>query len=104
MSGDARRDHGSARKHQRAAAKAAHRARKRSRAADRERDRIVTERHGREGHGSCGRKNRYRTERDALSTALRAMRRGAPPLWVYRCSLCGGWHLTSHPRGGLRES
>lgn len=103
MTDESRHDHQSVGKHQRKAAKAARRARKRSRAADRRRDREVTERHGRAGHGSCGRKNRYRTERDALATALRAMRRGAPPLWVYPCPLCGGWHLTSHPRGGREE-
>ena len=94
--------HESCGKGRRQAAKRERRKRKRARALDRERDRRVTAEHGREGHGSCGRKRRYPSEVIALQAALHAMRRGAPPLWVYRCTLCDGWHLTSHPRAGTR--
>jgi hypothetical protein len=41
----------------------------------------------------CTRKRRYRTEADALDTALIVgveRRRKA-----YRCPICGQWHLTS---------
>ena len=90
--------HASVGKHRRQAAKAARRERKRSRELARERDRMATARHGRAGHGSCGRKCRYSSELAALRVALRCMRRGAPPLWAYRCPICHGWHLTSHPK------
>lgn len=85
-------------KQERATAKARRRSRKRARARDRERDRRVTAEHGMSGHGSCGRKAFYPSELVATKVALASMRRGAPPLWTYRCPLCGGWHLTSHPR------
>jgi len=91
--------HESTQKHHRQSAKRRRQDRKRARAAQRKRDREVTARHGRHGHGACGRKVRYRGEVEALRAALRAMRNGAPPLWVYPCRFCGGWHLTSHPEG-----
>ncbi|MBR3383690.1 MAG: hypothetical protein IKG69_00520 [Atopobiaceae bacterium] len=95
--------HGSTQKHHRQAAKSRHKARKRIRAAQRKRDREVTAQHGAHGHGACGRKVRHRSETEALRAALRAMRKGAPPLWVYPCRFCGGWHLTSHPEGGSAD-
>lgn len=95
--------HSSAGKHQRQAAKSKRRARKHRRALDRERRKEASER-GREAWRSCGRKVRYPHELAATRVALEAMRRGAPPLWVYPCRFCGGWHLTSHPRGGNAES
>lgn len=96
-------DHISPTKKQRTAAKRARRGRKHARREQRRRDRRVTAEHGSRGHGSCGRKVRHRTECDALRAALAAMRRGAPPLWVYSCRMCGGWHLTSHPDGGTGD-
>lgn len=96
--------HSSAGKHQRQAAKSKRRARKRRRALDRERRREAREEHGREGWRSCGRKVRYPHELAATRAALSAMRRGAPPLWVYPCRFCDGWHLTSHPRGDGTEA
>jgi hypothetical protein len=42
-------------------------------------------------------KRRYETNRFAIAAALRASRRSGLPLRVYRCSDCGGWHLTKRP-------
>lgn len=49
----------------------------------------------------CG-KRRYPTERIAQS-AMRAERkarkgRGSRPRWVYQCTRCRGWHMTSQSR------
>lgn len=76
---------------------------KRRRAKDRRRRREADEM-GRDAHNSCGRKCRYPHELAATRVALQAMRKGAPPLWVYPCRFCGGWHLTSHPRWDGTES
>lgn len=44
----------------------------------------------------CARKARYREERFAQKIANRRMWEGSPPLRVYGCSVCGGWHLTKN--------
>lgn len=61
------------------------------------RDSVVTAQYGHEAHSSCGRKRRYETEADALSTALMSTRHGAPQLRAYHCEYCDGWHLTKVP-------
>ena len=44
---------------------------------------------------SCERKNRYASRYEAEATAAECAEHGAPPLHVYRCPYCEGWHLTS---------
>ena len=45
-------------------------------------------------HG-CERKRRFETKAEARKAAERASRRkDAPKIYVYRCEICGGWHLT----------
>jgi hypothetical protein len=45
---------------------------------------------------NCRRKRRFATEREADDAAYRARMEGRQ-LGIYRCDLCGGWHLTSRP-------
>ena len=44
---------------------------------------------------SCERKNRYASRYEAELTAAECAEHGAPPLHVYHCPYCNGWHLTS---------
>ena len=78
--------------------------RRKRRKRDRERmlrDRWVTEVWEQRGHGSCGRKVRFRCLHEATRFAYdHHLRR---PLWAYRCEFCGGWHLTRHPEDGCTE-
>lgn len=77
------------------------RRRRRARRLRRRRDVESVEVAGDRGHGSCGRKVRYPTRQGAetFAASVRARFGAALPEQVaYRCSLCGGWHLTSHPR------
>ena len=90
--------HSSPGKRQRLAAKSKRRERKHRRTLDRRRRAEAAAEGGREGYASCSRKVRYPNELCATRAALSSMRRGAPPLYVYPCRFCGGWHLTSHPR------
>lgn len=46
---------------------------------------------------ACERKNRYASRYEAELTAAECADHGAPPLHVYRCPYCNGWHLTSKP-------
>ena len=72
--------------------------RKKQRRERRERDAQMTMEYGERGHRSCGKKRRYETEEEATRYAYKCMSHpGVPLLRVYRCSLCGGWHLTSAP-------
>lgn len=48
---------------------------------------------------ACERKNRYASRYEAELTAAECAEHGAPPLHVYRCPYCQGWHLTSKPYG-----
>jgi hypothetical protein len=43
---------------------------------------------------TCRSKRRFATEREADDAAYRARMEGRR-LGIYRCSWCGGWHLTS---------
>jgi hypothetical protein len=45
----------------------------------------------------CLKKRMYWTELQAKSIAAKCVAKGAPPLRVYRCSHCPGWHLTKRP-------
>lgn len=101
-------DHSSCGKARREAKKDKRRRVKEAKRRERRRDREVTERYGARGHGSCGRKVRHATELYALRAASESMRRSmrdgdGTPLWVYRCEMCGGWHLTSHPDAGTGD-
>ena len=78
------------------------RRRRRERRERRRRDRAATEAAGWQGHGSCGRKARFATRQEAESWAAGVVARHGPASAgqvAYRCGLCGGWHLTSHPWG-----
>ena len=44
---------------------------------------------------ACERKNRYASRYEAELTAAECAEHGAPPLHVYHCPYCNGWHLTS---------
>jgi hypothetical protein len=65
-----------------------------------ERDRLMTRLYGRRGHGSCGRKTRYKDEGSARVAARKLQRSATRHIYVYHCELCDGWHLTSHPKDG----
>lgn len=83
------------------------RRRRRARRLRRRRDVESVEVAGRLGHGSCGRKVRYPTRQGAETFAASVRARfGAalPEQFAYRCALCGGWHLTSHPRPEARRA
>ena len=44
---------------------------------------------------SCMKKNRYKTEEQAICACIKGFaKRGVKLLW-YKCGRCGGWHITS---------
>lgn len=47
---------------------------------------------------ACDRKKRYTTRADAEEAIRLCAEHGTRGLRCYKCSYCGGWHLTSHPR------
>ena len=47
---------------------------------------------------ACSSKNRYASKSEALAVIADCAAHGRDGLSCYRCSYCGGWHLTSHPR------
>ena len=47
---------------------------------------------------ACSSKNRYASKSEALAVIADCAAYGTGGLSCYRCSYCGGWHLTSHPR------
>ena len=97
-------DHETQSKVRRQVRKAEKRRGKQARKRERRRDREVTEKYGKRGHSSCGRKVRYVSELVARRTAMAAMvREDGLKLWVYPCDYCKGWHLTSHPEPGTGE-
>ena len=49
------------------------------------------------GGGPCPGKRTYKTEAAARATANDQERQGAPPLAVYHCPDCAGFHLTKRP-------
>ena len=52
---------------------------------------------------SCAAKNRYDTEERAIHACIVASASRGVKLDWYRCTRCGGWHITSHPlRDGRR--
>jgi hypothetical protein len=58
------------------------------------RARYVANKYGDEGMRMCGSKMAYATQADALVAAT-VNARYAASLRVYRCPICGKWHLTS---------
>ena len=46
---------------------------------------------------SCASKMRYATKGEAEDAISRCADHGRRGLSCYKCSYCGGWHLTSHP-------
>lgn len=46
----------------------------------------------------CTSKNRYTDEFTARAMGQCQEERHGLPLWLYRCDLCRGWHLTKHPQ------
>ena len=73
-------------------------ARRKSKRRDRKRRRSVIEEYGDQGYWSCGRKNRYKTKELADAVAFVGTMNSGIEISTYKCKLCGGWHLTSHPR------
>ncbi|OUP09811.1 hypothetical protein B5F33_04285 [Collinsella sp. An2] len=49
---------------------------------------------------ACGLKKRYDSRADALAAIDACAAHGRRGLSCYKCSYCGGWHLTSHPQRG----
>lgn len=48
---------------------------------------------------ACASKQRYASKAEALDAIRRCAEHGRRGLRCYRCSYCGGWHLTSKPPG-----
>ncbi len=46
---------------------------------------------------ACASKNRYASKAEALEAIVLCAEHGRRGLSCYKCSYCGGWHLTSHP-------
>lgn len=46
---------------------------------------------------ACASKKRYATKGEALLAIEACAEHGRRGLTCYKCSYCGGWHLTSHP-------
>ncbi len=67
---------------------------KRNRERDRRKERMDGDDRG---VSSCGRKIRFPSEKEIV-TYINEHYSGKK-LYCYKCSYCGGWHLTSHPRG-----
>lgn len=53
---------------------------------------------------ACASKKRYATRADAREAIRLCAEHGTRGLDCYRCSYCGGWHLTSHPWKNERQS
>lgn len=47
---------------------------------------------------SCKAKRRFETEADARGEAQKHCSAATPAIWVYACSNCAGWHLST--KGG----
>lgn len=86
-------------KKQRACKKHAKKLRKITDGEMRSRDQWVTKRYGTQGHAACGKKRRYDTKTQAMSSADKSYydvaERGCS-LHAYRCPFCDGWHITHH--------
>jgi hypothetical protein len=54
------------------------------------------------GHQACARKRRYRNRIEALIYKSNREAQGAPPLKVYHCNACEGWHLAKETRANDR--
>lgn len=65
---------------------------------NRQRNKEMTRRYGVSGHRQCGKKMRYPSEESANVVALRRGIESGVHLRVYRCPLCGGWHITHTER------
>ena len=72
--------------------------RRHAKALDRRRKHEVKRAYGRKAVGPCTRKRRYDTEARAMAAAVVASTSSGTEISHYHCDLCGGWHLTSHPR------
>lgn len=49
---------------------------------------------------ACAGKRRYTDRGLAMKTGRSSLQSGrVPALWVYRCKLCKGWHLTRFDNG-----
>ena len=63
--------------------------------AERDRDELDARREAADRSRSCERKNRYASRLDAEEAIQRCADHGRRGLHCYRCTYCGGWHLTS---------
>jgi hypothetical protein len=63
-----------------------------------ERNREAIRRCGQSGHRQCGKKARYDTRELAELVALKRSIASDTYLRVYRCPICGGWHITHTER------
>lgn len=48
-------------------------------------------------NSGCNGKVKY-TKREAKAARDRMLSKGVKRGGIYRCDICGGWHITSHPR------
>ena len=69
-----------------------------------ERDVEVTESYGPGAHRSCGRKYAYQNRADAEMHAAWAEARSNKNLYVYKCPICGMWHMTKGLRNADKHS
>ena len=67
-------------------------------AEDERRDRMHAEHEEALRYKSCERKTRYNSQLEAQDAIAACAAHGRGGLTCYKCSWCGGWHLTSHPQ------
>lgn len=60
-------------------------------------DKIAAHREEARYEKGCASKKRYPTKGEAQLAIAACAEHGRRGLSCYKCSYCGGWHLTSHP-------
>lgn len=65
---------------------------------DKRRDRMHAKHEEALRYKSCERKIRYNSRLEAQDAIAACAAHGRSGLTCYKCSWCGGWHLTSHPQ------
>lgn len=97
-----RRSHGDG-KVERERRRRAKRRRKRARACNRRRAKEVEGKYGYHTYHRCTSKHYYPTRECAIQAAKTCKAVFGPEFFVYHCSLCGGYHLTTHSYGEKRD-
>ena len=67
-------------------------------AEDERRNRMHAEHEEALRYKSCERKTRYDSRLEAQDAISACAAHGRGGLTCYKCTWCGGWHLTSHPQ------